>query len=179
MRLNEGFVRRGAHRRERGQMERVIVEAQHRGREAADQALCPIAMASNTGCKSDGEAGDDLKNVGGGGLSLQSLLGLVEQPGVLDRDHRLIGEGLNQRNLARRERLDMVAPQGEHADRRVRPASSARRAIDAVPALAICRREEYSGSFSTSTTWIVRPSRRGAPGHRAAAGRAVMGLLRT
>ena len=62
-------------------------------------ALC--AIASNTGCTSDGEDGDDLQDVGGGGLPLQRFARLVEQPRILDGDHGLIGEGLQQ--------LDMVA----------------------------------------------------------------------
>ena len=39
------------------------------------------------------------------------LLGLVEQPHVLDRDHRLVGEGLHERDLDRRERAHLVAQQ--------------------------------------------------------------------
>ena len=40
-----------------------------------------------------------LQDLGGRGLPLQRLLGLVEQARVLDRDHRLVGEGLQQRDL--------------------------------------------------------------------------------
>ena len=40
--------------------------------------------------------GDDLQDIGGRGLPLQRFLGLVEQPDVLDRDHGLVGEGLQQ-----------------------------------------------------------------------------------
>ena len=47
-------------------------------------------------------AADDLQHLGGGGLLLERLLGLVEQAHVLDRDHRLVGEGLQQRDLLRR-----------------------------------------------------------------------------
>ncbi len=52
-------------------------------------------------------AADDLQHVGGRGLLLQRLgqiararLHLVEQPRVLDRDHRLVGEGLHELDLA-------------------------------------------------------------------------------
>ncbi len=43
---------------------------------------------------------DDAKHLRGRGLPLQRLLGLVEQPHVLDRDHGLVGEGLEQVDLA-------------------------------------------------------------------------------
>ena len=58
--------------------------------------LARSAMASNTGCTSDGEAGDHLQDVGRRGLPLQRLLRLVEQPHILDGDHCLVGEGLQQ-----------------------------------------------------------------------------------
>ena len=41
----------------------------------------------------------DLQHLGGGGLLLERLLRLVEQARVLDRDHRLVGEGLQQPDL--------------------------------------------------------------------------------
>ncbi len=44
-------------------------------------------------------AADDLQHLGGGGLLLQRFLRLVEQPHVLDRDHRLVAEGLQQLEL--------------------------------------------------------------------------------
>ena len=54
-------------------------------------------------------AADDLQHVGGRGLLLQRLgeiarprLHLVEQAHVLDRDDRLVGEGLDELDLALR-----------------------------------------------------------------------------
>ena len=41
-------------------------------------------------------AGDDAKNLTRRGLLLQRLLELVEQPDILDGDHRLVGEGLQE-----------------------------------------------------------------------------------
>ena len=49
-------------------------------------------------------AADHLQHLGGRGLLLQRLLGLVEQPRVLDRDHGLVGEGLEQREFLVGER---------------------------------------------------------------------------
>ena len=61
-----------------------------------------------------GRAGDDLEHLGGRGLLLQRLgqisrarLHLVEQPHVLDRDHRLVGEGRDQLDLLVGERLHL------------------------------------------------------------------------
>jgi hypothetical protein len=71
-----------------------------------------------------GRSADDLEHLGGRGLLLQRLgelagarLDLVEQPHVLDRDHRLVGEGGDQVDLLLRERLDPGAGQEQHADR--------------------------------------------------------------
>ena len=45
--------------------------------------------------------GDHLQDVGGRGLPLQRLLRLVEQPRILDGDHGLVGEGLQQLDVMR------------------------------------------------------------------------------
>jgi hypothetical protein len=66
-----------------------------------------------------------LQHFGSRGLSLQRLgqftrallLGL-EQAHVFDRDHRLVGEGLNQFDLPVRERPNFSARQDDYADRR-------------------------------------------------------------
>ena len=61
----------------------------------------------------EGRPADDLQHVCGGGLLLQRFrqlararLHLVEQAHVLDRDHRLVGEGLDQLDLLIGERVD-------------------------------------------------------------------------
>ena len=63
-------------------------------------------MMSNTGCDVGWRAADDPQDLAGGRLLLQRLgevvvarLQLLEQPHVLDRDDRLVGEGLEQRDL--------------------------------------------------------------------------------
>ena len=40
----------------------------------------------------------------------------LEQANVLDRDHRLIGEGLKQLNLLIRKWTDVGSPNGDRAD---------------------------------------------------------------
>ena len=63
-------------------------------------------MASRTGCTSVGELADDaehLASVCAPGLTQfrVALLQFLEQPHVLDRDHRLVGERLKQLDLRR------------------------------------------------------------------------------
>ena len=67
---------------------------------------------------------DRLEHVGGRCLLLQrrleiarARLHLVKQAHVLDRDHRLVGEGLKERDLRVRERPDFRPPQHDRADR--------------------------------------------------------------
>ena len=54
---------------------------------------------------------DHLQHLGGRGLLFQRLALLGQQPRVLDRDHRLIGEGADQFDLPVGERLDPLARQ--------------------------------------------------------------------
>ena len=67
---------------------------------------------------------DDPQDLRGRGLPLQrdadvarARLHLVEQPHVLDRDHRLVGEGRDEFDLALRERNRRAARQRKGADR--------------------------------------------------------------
>ena len=66
---------------------------------------------------------DDLQHLGGRGLLLQrlaqivgALAQLVEQPGILDGDHGLRGEVLDQLDLLIAERPDLLAIDGDGAD---------------------------------------------------------------
>src|SRR5262245_53314921 len=72
----------------------------------------------------EGRAADDLEHVGSRGLLLEGFgeiagarLDLVEQPHVLDRDHRLVSEGADQLDLFLRERSYLVPCQRDHANR--------------------------------------------------------------
>ena len=49
--------------------------------------------------------------------ALQGFLGLVEQPHVLDRDNRLVGEGLEQCDLLVRNASRLAPAGGDGADR--------------------------------------------------------------
>src|SRR4029450_9267063 len=68
---------------------------------------------------------DDAEDVAGGGLRVQrrgqlavARLELLEQPHVFDRNHSLIGEGLEQGDLLVREGLDLSAPEVDRPDGR-------------------------------------------------------------
>ena len=72
----------------------------------------------------EGRAADDLEHVARRGLIFErflevagALLQFADQPRVLDRDHRLVGEGLHQLDLSLGERLDALARQCDDADR--------------------------------------------------------------
>src|SRR5262245_14408433 len=62
-------------------------------------------------------AADELEHIGGGGLLLEGLAQFVEQPRILDRDHRLSGEIFNQLDLLVGERLDDRARKHKYTDR--------------------------------------------------------------
>ena len=62
---------------------------------------------------------DHLQYLGGRGLLLQCLARLGQQPGVLDRDHRLRGEILQQRDLLLGERSGLASGYGNYAEQRI------------------------------------------------------------
>ena len=81
-------------------------------------------MVSNTGWTSVGELAIDAQDLARGRLLLEGLgqlavarLQLREQPHVLDGDHRLVGEGLEEGDLPLREELRLGATDVDRADR--------------------------------------------------------------
>ena len=116
-------------------------------------------------------AGDHPQDLGGRRLLLQGLrqlavphLQLLEQPHVLDRDHRLVGEGLEELRSASPRRAG--PPPGGSGSRRpalpragaawpgrVRPPAD--RAVSGAPASPGTR---SPAALSRSSTWIVRRS---------------------
>src|ERR1700730_3810405 len=68
------------------------------------------------GLQITGRGADDLEHVGGGGLLLQGFAQLVEQAGVLDRNHRLVGKTPYQLNLLVGERPHLLPVDDESAD---------------------------------------------------------------
>ena len=77
-----------------------------------------VAIASNTGCTSDGELAITFRmSAVAVCLSSASLFGsLVEQPGILDRDQCLIAEGFGKRDFALTEDIRLFSTQREQAD---------------------------------------------------------------
>src|SRR6476660_1839674 len=65
-----------------------------------------------------GRGVDDTEHLGGRGLLLQSLALLCQQSHILDCDDSLIGKRRDQLDLLVAERLDPLAPQHDHPDRR-------------------------------------------------------------
>src|SRR6516225_3678244 len=98
-----GLLRKAARR---DQMQHVVAPAEHIRLVGAAQARRGFNQRIKNRLEFDGRAAYDLKYVRGGGLLLQRLLEivrlglyLVEQADVADRDHGLVGEGLQQPNL--------------------------------------------------------------------------------
>ena len=76
------------------------------------------------GSKVECRAADDLEHVGGRSLLLQRFLEiaglclhLIEQPGILDGDHRLVGKGLQQLDMVCRECSGLLARDRDDPDR--------------------------------------------------------------
>ena len=119
-------------------------------------------ILSNTGCGVGDRAADDLQHRGRRRLLLERLLGLVEEARVLDRDHRLVGEGAQQPLLLVVERAQLRAADQDRADRLAFPEHRRERRPNTSPRAA--RRSgaappELAGSFSTSEYVTRRRSR--------------------
>jgi hypothetical protein len=68
------------------------------------------------GLEVSGGSADDAEDLGCGGLLLERLFRLVEQSDILDRDDRLIGEGLRQLDLLVREWAYFDSPHPDDAN---------------------------------------------------------------
>ena len=106
------------------QVHRLVAEAQTAVEQPPSSRFELAAIASNTGCTSVGRSGDDLAGSRRSPSALQRLLGLVEQAHVLDGDHRLVGEGLDQLDLARRMCCRRSAPADQYRAHACRPCAS-------------------------------------------------------
>ena len=89
--------------------------------DASHSSRADSAKVASTVCRSNAERLITLRTLGGRGLLGERLLEiarlglhLVEQPHVLDRDDRLVGEGLHDLDLAFGETTRFEAP--EHED---------------------------------------------------------------
>ena len=82
-------------------------------------------IASRTGLNLGRRAADDVEHVARRGLVFERLrqlrgprLHLLEQPDVVDRDHRLVGEGGHKLDLLVGERPHFRARENDHAEER-------------------------------------------------------------
>jgi hypothetical protein len=104
------FPGRGVHR--------VTFSLEDHAGPGADQARRVLHQCVEDRPQVERGSGYDLEDLCGRGLLLQCLLGFVEQAHVLDRDHRLVGEGLDETDLPLVEGPDFAAPGGDDADER-------------------------------------------------------------
>src|SRR5215467_15745872 len=87
------------------------------------QARCRLDQRIEYFLHVEGRPADDLQNIGSGRLLFQGFCQLalarllsLKQPRVLDGDHCLVGEGLEQIDLSVGERADLGASDDNHAD---------------------------------------------------------------
>ena len=144
----------------------------------AAEAQAALTTASSTGCDVGRRLRDHAQDLGGGRLLLERFAQFGEQADVLDGDHGLGGEGLEELDLLVGEALGLAAhgtmtPIGSPS-RSIGTASSVRAAAPAAPG----RGAAYSGSLGDvgdmddcGRAARVRPTRRsrrriGSPARR-------------
>ena len=77
-------------------------------------ARCQFGQRIEHCLKIERRAADDIEHVGGRGLLLERFAQFVEQPRILDGDHRLIREGSDQFDLLVGERLYNCSPDEDY-----------------------------------------------------------------
>src|SRR5215475_5915280 len=94
----------GAHVRERTQLNELAVEHEDGPVRRATEPHRAFRDRVKYGLHISRRAGDRLENLARRHQIPVACLQLVEQAHILDGNHRLVGEGLEERNLRRRER---------------------------------------------------------------------------
>ena len=102
----------------------AALEQHHRSELGAANVDCVLQHLVEHRGKIRRRRTDDLQDLGGRGLLLKGFLEivrlglyLVEQVDIADRDHRLVGEGLNELDLLLAERASNEAEQADDAER--------------------------------------------------------------
>ena len=109
-------IRFGTDRRECCQLDRIAHNAKNGACVAVDQAVSAIGYGLKHRLHFGWRTGDHLENVGRRGLPFQRFLCLVEQPHILDRDHRLVGKGAQQGQFLFAEHRVRRPRDRDHAD---------------------------------------------------------------
>ena len=99
------------------------LQQEHRGRTLHRRCAWRSRACSRTPAPDHRPTADDLEHVGGGGLLLQGFgkfagarLHFLEQTDIADRDHGLIGKGLQQGDLLVAERIHFEPAKSDRAD---------------------------------------------------------------
>jgi hypothetical protein len=79
--------------------EHITLLTSYTGHISLAEARCRFDQRIENRVEVEGRAADHLEHVGGRSLLLQGFAKLAEQARVLDRDHRLAGETLQQLDL--------------------------------------------------------------------------------
>jgi hypothetical protein len=94
----------------------LAVEREGRAEQPVGESDRPLKNGVEHGLHVRRRARDNSQDLGGGRLLLQRLFCLLEQADVVDGDHRLGGEGLEERNLPVGERPYVGPPDGDRPD---------------------------------------------------------------
>jgi len=89
----------------------IVAQQHHRELLAREQALAAVEDLFEDRRGVRYRIADGVEHFGSRRLPLERLAGLVEQPHVLYRDHRLVGECLQQTDFLARERMNFVSQQ--------------------------------------------------------------------
>ncbi len=101
------------------EMDQLAVELKSAPKSPSHNLTALLTIVSKTGCTSVGELLITRRISLVAVRSRFTSLQLVEQPHVLDRDHRLVGEGLEQRDLVVGEPAGLAAGHRDRPDRLV------------------------------------------------------------
>ena len=110
------FGESGRDAQQRHPFDAFAIVRQERAERRPAQPHRPLQHRIEHRCQIARRRVDHLQHLGGRGLLFQRLALFGDQPCVLDRDHRLIGEGADKLDLPVGERFDPLAREHDHPD---------------------------------------------------------------
>ena len=110
------FRQAGGNPHRRHDMKALAVERVENAKLGLTQAYCLLENNLEHRRQIAGRGIDHLQHLGGRGLLLQCLALLGQQPRILDRDDRLIGEGADKIDLPIGKRSNPLAREQDDAD---------------------------------------------------------------